>query len=269
MSDRKPMKIEAHRDEYLKADAEEKAALLAKVYGVPKHMLWKHGQSGRWIISHAGVEMIAAQERITVSYVEVSMTPEFVVIHGTPHRDCLTGQGTYGEASPKNTTQKHPVAMAEKRTYDRAVLKMVLASVGGYGADFYSEEEADDFRKPAGDDPAPKQRKRGVTIATNVEDFCARLAEVQDPAAVMPILDEIGRLDGAADKDWFKKYVKLFADAVKAIQEAGDIATLKAAVADHTRTFANKAKDDKAQHVLAAIKAKGNERYKQIMGEAV
>ena len=141
------MKINEHRDEYLKADSEGKMKILAKVYGLPGHQVWKHKQSGKWIISHAGVQSIAAQENINVQYVVENMARDFVVIRATPLGGTKAGQTTFGEASPDTTMQKYLVAMAEKRAYDRAVLINVLQVVGGYGADFYSEEEADDFAK--------------------------------------------------------------------------------------------------------------------------
>ena len=62
------MKITEHREEYLKSTAEEKGKLLAKTYGLAGHQVWKHKQSGKWIVSHAGIQSIAAQESICVKY---------------------------------------------------------------------------------------------------------------------------------------------------------------------------------------------------------
>ena len=45
-----------------------------------------------------------------------------------------------GEVSPKNTTNKYPYAMAEKRAIDRVILKLL-----GVHGDFYSQSEADEF----------------------------------------------------------------------------------------------------------------------------
>ena len=47
-----------------------------------------------------------------------------------------------GEVSPKNTSNKYIYAMAEKRAIDRVILKLL-----GVHGDFYSEEEADEFKK--------------------------------------------------------------------------------------------------------------------------
>ena len=45
---------------------------------------------------------------------------------------------TYGEASPRNTKNAYPYAMAEKRAIDRAILKLI-----GLHGFIYSEDELD------------------------------------------------------------------------------------------------------------------------------
>lgn len=166
------MKIEEQRSAYLVADAEGKAGLLASCYGVADHQMWKHKQSGKWIISHAGVQSIAAQEGIIVDYSPEVIERGFSVIMATPKQGDKGGQATFGEASPDNCQMKYYTAMAEKRAYDRAVLIFVLQSVGGYGADFYSEEESDDFKKPASAPAATrpnKQKSDKDTCFDNIE----------------------------------------------------------------------------------------------------
>lgn len=161
------MKIVAHRDEYLKADAEGRMKILSRVYGLTSDKVWKHKQSGKWIISHAGVQTIAAQEGIIVDYATQLLDPQMTVVMAVPRIGQKTYQPTYGEASPKNTTQNYPVAMAEKRAFDRAVLIAVLQQVGGYGSDFYGEDEADDFKRrdllptedEMGPDPGPLPKR--------------------------------------------------------------------------------------------------------------
>ena len=56
-----------------------------------------------------------------------------------------------GEVSPQNTSNKYPYAMAEKRAIDRVILKLL-----GIHGDFYSEEEADEFKEKAVTTPKPK-----------------------------------------------------------------------------------------------------------------
>ena len=59
-----------------------------------------------------------------------------------------------GEVSPQNTSNKYIYAMAEKRAIDRVILKLL-----GVHGDFYSEEEADEFKKsdPPKADPPKKE----------------------------------------------------------------------------------------------------------------
>jgi hypothetical protein len=49
---------------------------------------------------------------------------------------------SYGEASPDNNKNAYPVAMAEKRSMARVVLKLA----GLYQQGMFSEDEADEFR---------------------------------------------------------------------------------------------------------------------------
>ena len=50
----------------------------------------------------------------------------------------------FGEVTPNNCKNAYPWAMAEKRAKDRVILK--LANLSG---EVYSEEESDDFKRPA------------------------------------------------------------------------------------------------------------------------
>jgi len=197
------MKISEHRDTYISADAEGRAKMLAKVYGLSAHQMWKHKQSGKWIISHAGVQSIAAQEGVMVSYDVIHIERGFVVIHATPLAGGVVGQPTFGEASTENTQQKYLVAMAEKRAFDRAVLICVLQEVGGYGADFYGEDEADDFKKPA--DVAPVVKKKPTASAEE------RLIEKIIGAKDHDELEEMYQL-GHEHKAWTGKVMNAYLD---------------------------------------------------------
>ena len=140
------------RDAYMKADAEGKAKIVAKSYGLSRHQMWLHKQSGKYIINHAGIQTIAAVEGILVDYKVISVDGKSVSVYATPYTlnedgNPVFGQATFGEASPDNNKMSYPFAMAEKRGFDRAVLIQVLRHVGGYGGDFYGEDEADDFKQ--------------------------------------------------------------------------------------------------------------------------
>ena len=68
------------------------------------------------------------------------MEPEFVVIRAFASKGDVRVE-TFGEASPSNTKQSYPVAMAEKRALSRAVLKIT----GFYKFGVFGEDESDDF----------------------------------------------------------------------------------------------------------------------------
>jgi len=56
-----------------------------------------------------------------------------------PHNMCQS----FGEASPQNNKSNYPIAMAEKRSLARIIIKMSqLAELGIYG-----EDESPDFKK--------------------------------------------------------------------------------------------------------------------------
>lgn len=113
-------------------------------FGVESDEIWEvHGST--WVVKHKALERIAVEAGIQWDKPEViTCDPEkkLVVI-------CVYGKlgektaWSFGEAAPSNNKNAYPVAMAEKRAKDRVILKL-LASHG----DIYSEEEADDFKRP-------------------------------------------------------------------------------------------------------------------------
>lgn len=102
-----------------------------------KEALWQHPQSGLWLMLHRYVEIAGAKAGIKYKLEDV----EFNTKEGIAVVKCTASLGdnvvcTYGEASPKNNKNSYPVSMAEKRAYDRAVLKLI--GVHGF---IYSEDE--------------------------------------------------------------------------------------------------------------------------------
>ena len=96
------------------------------------------------IITRAGIDKIQAAAGITVDYEPLhimrfsgGLDVAFKVTGTMGDKTIITT----GEASPENTTQNYPFAMAEKRGMGRAVLKLA----GLYEDGFFSEDEADDF----------------------------------------------------------------------------------------------------------------------------
>ena len=81
---------------------------------------------------------------ITVTFDVESINPEFVVVKATAKKGDVSVE-SYGEASPQNTQQKYPVAMAEKRALSRVILKIT----GFYKYGVFGEDESDDFKQEA------------------------------------------------------------------------------------------------------------------------
>jgi len=112
-------------------------------YGVESDEIWEvHGTT--WCVKHKALERIAAEVGIIWEKPELKvcdMAAGFVsVLVGGRLGDHV--EYSFGEASPKNNKNSYPIAMAEKRSKDRVILK--LLAVHG---DLYSEEEADDFKR--------------------------------------------------------------------------------------------------------------------------
>jgi hypothetical protein len=118
-------------------------------YGVESDEIWEvHGTT--WCVKHKALERIAAEVGIVWEKPELKvcdMAAGFVsVLVGGRLGDHV--EYSFGEASPKNNKNSYPIAMAEKRSKDRVILK--LLAVHG---DLYSEEEADDFKQQARQNP--------------------------------------------------------------------------------------------------------------------
>ena len=93
---------------------------------------------GTWVLYHKSIERIQLKEKIVI----VDLNLEFIdlalsacVVKCTAVKDGIKVI-TFGECTPKNNRNSYPVAMAEKRAIDRAVLKLT-----GMHGDFYSEDE--------------------------------------------------------------------------------------------------------------------------------
>ena len=102
--------------------------------------LWQHKQSGEWLMKHKFVEIVGAKLGVQYSFqvVECDSDKGNMVVICTAKSGDKTVQ-TFGEANTKNNKNSYPMAMAEKRAYDRAVLKVV-----GLHGFIYSETEFDD-----------------------------------------------------------------------------------------------------------------------------
>lgn len=70
-----------------------------------------------------------------------------------------------GEASPKNSKNSYPYAMAEKRARDRVILKLLTAN-DDLGAAIYSDEEAEELKQSPQPEDTAIERVDGVQVLT-------------------------------------------------------------------------------------------------------
>ena len=96
---------------------------------------------GTWVMYHRYIEQAGAENGILYEYDEIEKDSAngVVVVKCTAQmkkEDKKHQVISYGEASPKNTKNSYPYAMAEKRAYDRCVLKLL-----GLHGFVYSEDE--------------------------------------------------------------------------------------------------------------------------------
>lgn len=95
-----------------------------------------------------------------------------------------------GEVSPKNTSNKYIYAMAEKRAIDRVILKLL-----GVHGDFYSEEEADEFKKSDPPKEPPKKEsfdgKKELDKLAETDETVKEIKKHFPDAEVVPYFDEV------------------------------------------------------------------------------
>jgi hypothetical protein len=125
-------------------------SLFMEKYGVDSDEVWPVPGGKAYAIKHKALERVAIEQGIIFerpSVVACDLTNKSMVI-------CTFGkmgdrtEWSFGEASPANCKNVYMAAMAEKRSRDRVILK--LLAVHG---DLYSEEEADDFKQQPRQNP--------------------------------------------------------------------------------------------------------------------
>ncbi len=96
------------------------------------------------IITRAGIDKIQAANNISIHYdlLYNSDDTKCVIIKATGKMGDKVIE-TFGECAPMNNNNGYPVAMAEKRSMSRCVLKLA----GFYEHGVFSEDEADDFKR--------------------------------------------------------------------------------------------------------------------------
>lgn len=96
-----------------------------------------------WICLHKFLERVAQVAGITFDEPKVfNLEDKEIALYVNGHKGDFSAWAI-GEASSKNCKNDYRWAMAEKRAKDRVILKLI-----GIAGDVYSEEEADEFKKP-------------------------------------------------------------------------------------------------------------------------
>ena len=122
---------------------------LADKYNLGKEDFFKIHNSV--IVTRTGVEKIAIAANINLRYEVIHMDLEkkhacvkCVAEQVFDDRVVTARAESFGESTPYNTKNAYPVAMAEKRAKARAILQLTEF----YSEGVYSEDEADDFKRP-------------------------------------------------------------------------------------------------------------------------
>lgn len=101
---------------------------------------------GTWVLKHKAVLQLAAAEGVMIvtSIEHHDQDKKHAIFRCTADKDNQS-YTMWGEAAPYNSTNSYPIAIAQKRAEDRAIIAALMLS--GY---VYSEVEADDFKQSAG-----------------------------------------------------------------------------------------------------------------------
>lgn len=121
---------------------------LAEKYNLVKEDFFKVHNSV--IITRTGIEKIQTVANIKLSYeiVALDLANKIAAVKckaEMPNKEIGTRIAeSYGESCSYNTKAAYPLAMAEKRAKARVILQLTEF----YQLGVYSEDEADDFKKP-------------------------------------------------------------------------------------------------------------------------
>jgi hypothetical protein len=165
-------------------------------YGVRSDEVWPVPGGKAYAIKHKALERVALELNIKFdrpSVIACDLQRRSMVICTFGSLGEVT-EWSFGEAAPENCKNNYMAAMAEKRSRDRVILKLLSA----HGA-LYSEDEADDFQQPrknphvtrpedvfkeiSTDIPAGDQKKMKVKDARpEYAVLVKEMQRIQDPA---------------------------------------------------------------------------------------
>ena len=162
---------------------------------------------GNWILKHKACEKIAADKGITFDepiIIESNAEKNIAVVVVTGYLGDRM-EWSFGEATPKNSKNSYPYAMAEKRAKDRVILKLI-----GLHGDVYSESESDDFvqnakttKKEEKVDTSVWQKvgkKAGIEARNELNNYYATYYGSQNPKKKKEAFDEATRIYKWANK---------------------------------------------------------------------
>jgi hypothetical protein len=147
----------------------EKIIELMKKHGINKSDLWDC--HGTWILLHRAIEALGAAEGVivTMKLIHHDQLEKCAIVLASAKIDVSGIEfQSLGEAAPYNNKNLYPVAMAEKRAIDRAILKAL--NLHGY---VYSEIESDDFKRSAKAKPA----KKAGSGSSQIDDVMAKMSQ--------------------------------------------------------------------------------------------
>jgi hypothetical protein len=131
-------------------------------HGVRSDEVWPVPGGKAYAVKHKALERIALEAGIKFerpSVVACDLERRSMVICTFATMGDVT-EWSFGEAAPENCKNAYMAAMAEKRSRDRVILKLLSAH-----GDLYSEDEAEDFKRTAPADEAIP-RTPGVQVLT-------------------------------------------------------------------------------------------------------
>ena len=120
---------------------------------------------GTWVLKHYACERLAAHNGVTFDdpeLIENDSDAGKVVIKLWGYLDDKA-EFTFGEATPKNSKNAYPYAMAEKRAKDRIILKLI-----GFHGEIYSEDEAEDFEEEIKAQEKAEKKEEQEKVDTSV-----------------------------------------------------------------------------------------------------
>src|SRR5690349_15590671 len=112
------------------ANLDPRIEIIREKYGLDKADFWELPQKkGTWLVKHAALEIVAAKAGILFDMPQILEANGGEGVAAVCVRGELPTDGRFewsiGEASPKNSKNSYPWAMAEKRAKDRVILKLI------------------------------------------------------------------------------------------------------------------------------------------------